>query len=63
MSSNSPSSVQADLLLLTVTLVAAAGWIFSKEALAGLPPLLAAIRSVVGEELDDRVLFLRQIAG
>lgn len=31
---------QADALLLGVTLMAAAGWIFSKEALAGMPPLL-----------------------
>jgi len=34
------SQLKADLLLLSVTLLAAAGWIFSKEALAGLPPLL-----------------------
>lgn len=34
------SHLRADLLLLLVTLLAAAGWIFSKEALAGLPPLL-----------------------
>lgn len=32
--------LKADLLLLLVTLLAAAGWIFSKEALVGLPPLL-----------------------
>ena len=31
--------LKADLLLLVATLLAAAGWIFSKEALAGLPPL------------------------
>ncbi|ABC28880.1 Permease of the drug/metabolite transporter (DMT) superfamily [Hahella chejuensis KCTC 2396] len=34
------SHLKADVLLLSVTLLAAAGWIFSKEALAGLPPLL-----------------------
>ncbi|MBB3192188.1 DMT family transporter [Halomonas cerina] len=34
------SPLRADLLLLAVTLLAAAGWIFSKEALAGMPPLL-----------------------
>lgn len=34
------SPLRADLLLLTVTLLAAVGWIFSKEALNGLPPLL-----------------------
>ncbi len=34
------SPLRADLLLLTVTLLAAAGWIFSKEALDGMPPLL-----------------------
>lgn len=34
------SHLKADLLLLLVTLLAAAGWIFSKEALAGLSPLL-----------------------
>lgn len=32
--------LRADLLLLLVTLLAASGWIFSKEALNGLPPLL-----------------------
>ncbi|MCB8889034.1 DMT family transporter [Vreelandella malpeensis] len=31
---------QADALLLLVTLMAAGGWIFSKEALVGMPPLL-----------------------
>ncbi|WNL42952.1 DMT family transporter [Halomonas sp. PAMB 3264] len=31
---------QADALLLLVTLMAAGGWIFSREALAGMPPLL-----------------------
>ncbi|HAV44875.1 MAG TPA: EamA family transporter [Halomonas sp.] len=31
---------QADALLLLVTVLAASGWIFSKEALAGMPPLL-----------------------
>ena len=31
--------LKADLLLLVATLLAAAGWIFSKEALAGLAPL------------------------
>lgn len=30
----------ADFLLLVVTILAAAGWIFSKEALVGFPPLL-----------------------
>ena len=33
-------SLKADALLLSVTMMAAAGWIFSKEALEGLPPLL-----------------------
>jgi drug/metabolite transporter (DMT)-like permease len=32
--------VKADLLLLLTTLLAGAGWIFSKESLAGLTPLL-----------------------
>lgn len=32
--------LKADALLLLVTLIAAAGWAFSKEALQGLPPLL-----------------------
>lgn len=35
-----PLHLQADLLLLIVTLLAAAGWIFSREAVAGLAPLL-----------------------
>ena len=34
------SHAKADLVLILVTLLAAIGWIFSKEALAGLPPLL-----------------------
>jgi len=33
-------ALKADLLLVIVTLLAAAGWIFSKEALQGFPPLL-----------------------
>ena len=31
---------EADLVLILTGLIAAAGWIFSKEALVGLPPLL-----------------------
>ena len=31
--------LEADLLLTLTTVIAAAGWIFSKEALAGMPPL------------------------
>ncbi|MDY0071750.1 MAG: DMT family transporter [Thauera sp.] len=38
--SETRSPLHADLVLVAVTLVAAAGWIFSKEALSGLPPLL-----------------------
>lgn len=34
------SPLRADLMLLAVTLLAASGWIFSKEALDGMPPLL-----------------------
>lgn len=34
------SPLRADLVLLCVTLLAAFGWMFSKETLAGLPPLL-----------------------
>lgn len=37
---NARAPLRADLLLLLVTLLAAAGWIFSKEALNGMPPLL-----------------------
>ena len=32
--------LKADMLMLLVTLCAAAGWMFSKESLAGMPPLL-----------------------
>ncbi|MFD2230193.1 DMT family transporter [Alkalimarinus sediminis] len=32
--------LKADLLLVVVTLLAAAGWIFSKETLQGIPPIL-----------------------
>ncbi len=35
-----PAQIRADLVLLLVTLLAAFGWIFSKEALGELPPLL-----------------------
>ena len=35
-----PNRLEADLLLTLTTLIAAAGWIFSKEALAGIPPLI-----------------------
>ncbi len=31
---------QADVLLLTTTVIAALGWIFSREAIAGMPPFL-----------------------
>lgn len=34
------SRLRADLQLVTVTLLAAAGWLLSREALRGLPPLL-----------------------
>lgn len=37
--SHARASWQADALLLLVTLIAAAGWIFSKETLAGMPPI------------------------
>ncbi|MFB9885709.1 DMT family transporter [Balneatrix alpica] len=36
----SEQSGKADALLILVTVIAACGWIFSKEALQGLPPLL-----------------------
>jgi drug/metabolite transporter (DMT)-like permease len=34
------ASVKADLLLILATLLAACGWVFSKESLIGLPPIL-----------------------
>lgn len=37
--STSPSYLKAELILVLVTIIAAFGWIFSKEALAGLPPI------------------------
>ncbi len=37
---NLSTHLQADLLLIIVTLLAAAGWIFSREAVAGLSPLV-----------------------
>lgn len=37
--SASPSYLKAELILVLVTIIAAFGWIFSKEALAGLPPI------------------------
>ncbi|MBR0568184.1 DMT family transporter [Azoarcus sp. L1K30] len=38
MTTTAGHALKADLLLLTATLLAAAGWVFSKESLAGLPP-------------------------
>ncbi|WP_317932134.1 DMT family transporter [Halioxenophilus sp. WMMB6] len=35
-----PTHLKADLILLLVTVLAAAGWIFSRESVAGMPPLL-----------------------
>lgn len=44
--------LRADLVLVLVTLLAAAGWLFSKEALAGLPPLLfMGLRFLAGGSL------------
>lgn len=37
---NFSNHIKADLLLVLVTLIAASGWIFTKEALAGFPPQL-----------------------
>lgn len=37
--STSPSLLKAELILVSVTIIAAFGWIFSKEALAELPPI------------------------
>lgn len=34
------NAAKSDLLLVVVTLLAAVGWIFSKEALSGIPPLM-----------------------
>ncbi|MCP5205952.1 MAG: DMT family transporter [Hahellaceae bacterium] len=34
-----PHPIKADLLLILVTLLAACGWVFSKETLQGLPPI------------------------
>ncbi len=39
-SSDNAQHLRADLILLLVTLLAAISWMFSKEALAGIPPLL-----------------------
>lgn len=39
MSSKAHSPLQADFLVVFITLLAATGWIFSREAIAGLPPL------------------------
>lgn len=48
MSSQAPHPLRNDLLLVLVTLLAAAGWMFSKRALGYLPPLLfLGIRFVI----------------
>ena len=39
MNATAPHSSRNDLLLVLVTFLAGAGWLFSKEALAGMPPL------------------------
>lgn len=42
-------SFKAELILILVTVIAASGWIFSKEALAGMPPLFfIAMRFFIG---------------
>lgn len=42
-------SFKAELILILVTIIAASGWIFSKEALAGMPPLFfIAMRFLIG---------------
>lgn len=50
-SRTSVSPLQADLILLLVTWLAAAGWIFSREAVAGLPPLTFMALRFVGAGL------------
>lgn len=64
--SNSPTGFQhsfrADLILLLVTILAAGGWIFSKEALAGLPPLLFMGLRFLCASLILIVLARRQLA-
>jgi len=40
MASNDAQHLKADLLILTVTILAAFGWLFSKETLAGIAPIL-----------------------
>ncbi|SIS42072.1 DMT family transporter [Neptunomonas antarctica] len=37
---NQSNAVKSDLILVVVTLLAAAGWIFSKESLSEIPPLM-----------------------
>lgn len=37
---SSRTLIKADLLMLLVTLIASSGWVFTKEALSGFPPLL-----------------------
>lgn len=64
-------ALKADLLLAFTTLIAAAGWIFSKESLAGLPPLLfigtrfllAGILLAAFAVPQLRALKLRQLGG
>ena len=46
---NPKLSFKAELILILVTVIAACGWIFSKEALAGMPPLFfIALRFFIG---------------
>lgn len=55
-------TLRADLILVLVTILAAAGWIFSKEALAGLPPLLFMGMRFLCASLILIVLARRQLA-
>ncbi|SFW98182.1 DMT family transporter [Marinospirillum alkaliphilum] len=55
--------LQADLLLVLTTLIAAAGWIFSKEALAGFAPLLFIALRFSGAGLVLALLCLTPLRG
>lgn len=52
---------KADLLLVVTTLIAAAGWIFSKEALAGFAPLLFIALRFSGAGLFLALLCLKPL--
>ncbi len=62
-SSKMSSALQADAMLLVVTILAAAGWIFSRESLAGFSPLTFIALRFTGAGIILALLCRRSLMG